>query len=67
MEPEGRERAKNTRPTSAPAPSQQTLFSAQEIALCRHMRRGWCVGRRVKIAVPTIGQLRARAQAKRTE
>lgn len=63
----GSERAKNTRPTSAPAPSQPTLFSAQEMALCRHRRRRWCVGRGVEIAVPTIGQLRARAQAKRME
>lgn len=33
MEPEGREKAKTTTPTSAPAPSQPALFSAQEMAL----------------------------------
>lgn len=39
MEPEGRERAKTTGPTSAPAPSQPALFSAQEMALCSQKER----------------------------
>lgn len=63
MEPEGGERARTARPTSAPAPS-----FAQEMALCSQKGRRCRAGGRVgglQTAVPTMGQLRVGAQAER--